>query len=74
MSSPPNPRIAYDIFAARTARNYSKASALNLCFTPQLTHIFHGSCRNPHQPIFPPSFADNHLANLSDIIALHLLT
>lgn len=54
-----------DIFASLTALNYNKASTPNLCFTPQLTHIFHGSCRNPHHHSRDTLVAaDTHLATV----------
>jgi len=37
-----------NIFAHLSELNYGQADTPNLCFTPQLTHIYHGSCRNPH--------------------------
>ncbi|MGL5358632.1 MAG: alkaline phosphatase family protein [Shewanella sp.] len=54
-----------DIFAPLTALNYNKARTPNLCVTPQLTHIFHGSCRNPHHHSLDALVAaDTHLANV----------
>ena len=37
-----------DIFAAIHQLNYGDASTPSVRFTPELTQVFHGSCRNPH--------------------------
>lgn len=37
-----------DIFAAISQLNYGDASSPSVRFIPELTQVFHGSCRNPH--------------------------
>lgn len=37
-----------DIFANISQLNYGDASSPSVRFTPELTQVFHGSCRNPH--------------------------
>ena len=56
-----------DIFAAISQLNYGDASSPSVRFTPELTQVFHGSCRNPHHHSDDALVAaDTHLAQIID--------
>ncbi|MCS6193478.1 alkaline phosphatase family protein [Shewanella baltica] len=56
-----------DIFAAIHQLNYGDASTPSVRFTPELTQVFHGSCRNPHHHSDDALVAaDTHLAQIID--------
>lgn len=52
-----------DIFASISQLSYGDASTPSVRFTPELTQVFHGSCRNPHHHSDDALVAaDTHLA------------
>ena len=54
-----------DIFATISQLNYGDASTPSVRFTPELTQVFHGSCRNPHHHSDDALVAaDTHLAKI----------
>lgn len=56
-----------DIFASISQLNYGDASTPSVRFTPELTQVFHGSCRNPHHHSDDALVAaDTHLAQIID--------
>lgn len=56
-----------DIFASISQLNYGDASSPSVRFTPELTQVFHGSCRNPHHHSDDALVAaDTHLAQIID--------
>ena len=56
-----------DIFASISQLSYGDASTPSVRFTPELTQVFHGSCRNPHHHSDDALVAaDTHLAQIID--------
>ncbi|MEM6189566.1 alkaline phosphatase D family protein [Shewanella scandinavica] len=56
-----------DIFTNISQLNYGDASTPSVRFTPELTQVFHGSCRNPHHHSDDALVAaDTHLAQIID--------
>lgn len=56
-----------DVFANIRQLNYGDASSPSVRFTPELTQVFHGSCRNPHHHSDDALVAaDTHLAKRID--------
>ena len=56
-----------NIFASISQLSYGDASTPSVHFTPELTQVFHGSCRNPHHHSDDALVAaDTHLAQIID--------